>query len=132
MYLLFCEDKYMVISDRIFKLLKEKGISQKEFSEKTGIPQSTISDWKRKNVNPASDKIMIICEVLEISPSALLTGIGDDTYVTPEHIIIDKEGDEFRLITGYRELDERRKERLIGYMEALQEYTKNKTIDKKG
>lgn len=122
----------MVISDRIFKLLKEKGISQKEFSEKTGIPQSTISDWKRKNVNPASDKIMIICEVLEISPSALLTGIGDDTYVTPEHIIIDKEGDEFRLITGYRELDERRKERLIGYMEALQEYTKNKTIDKKG
>ena len=80
----------MVISDRVFELLKVKGMSQKEFSERTGIPQSTISDWKRKNVNPASDKIMIICEVLEISPSALLAGIGHEAYSTPEHIMIDK------------------------------------------
>ena len=118
----------MVISDRVFALLKEKGMSQKEFSERTGIPQSTISDWKRKNVNPASDKIMIICEVLEISPSALLTGVGDDTYVIPEHIIIDKEGSEFRLVSGYRELDDKKKERLIGYLEAMLEFSKgNKT-----
>ncbi|SEQ03539.1 Transcriptional regulator, contains XRE-family HTH domain [Lachnospiraceae bacterium NE2001] len=118
----------MVISDRVFALLKEKGMSQKEFSERTGIPQSTISDWKRKNVNPASDKIMIICEVLEISPSALLTGVGDDNYVIPEHIIIDKEGSEFRLVSGYRELDEKKKERLIGYLEAMLEFSKgNKT-----
>lgn len=121
----------MVISDRVFELLKVKGMSQKEFSERTGIPQSTISDWKRKNVNPASDKIMIICEVLEISPSALLAGIGDEAYSTPEHIMIDKYGDEFRLITGYRELNEKKKERLLGYMEALQENVKNKTIEKK-
>ena len=121
----------MVISDRVFELLKVKGMSQKEFSERTGIPQSTISDWKRKNVNPASDKIMIICEVLEISPSALLAGIGDEAYSTPEHIMIDKYGDEFRLITGYRELNEKKKERLLGYMEALQENVKIKTIEKK-
>ena len=121
----------MVISDRVFELLKVKGMSQKEFSERTGIPQSTISDWKRKNVNPASDKIMIICEVLEISPSALLAGIGDDAYSTPEHIMIDNYGDEFRLITGYRELNEKKKERLLGYMEALHENVKNKTIEKK-
>lgn len=121
----------MVISDRVFELLKVKGMSQKEFSERTGIPQSTISDWKRKNVNPASDKIMIICEVLEISPSALLAGIGDEAYSTPEHIMIDKYGDEFRLITGYRELNEKKKERLLGYMEALHENVKNKTIEKK-
>ena len=121
----------MVISDRVFELLKVKGMSQKEFSERTGIPQSTISDWKRKNVNPASDKIMIICEVLEISPSALLAGIGDEAYSTPEHIMIDKYGDEFRLITGYRELNEKKKERILGYMEALQENVKNKTIEKK-
>ena len=36
------------ISDRIFELLKERGMSQKEFAEKTGIAESTISDWKRK------------------------------------------------------------------------------------
>ena len=38
----------MIISERIFQVLKEKRISQKYFSEQTGIAQSTISDWKRK------------------------------------------------------------------------------------
>ena len=50
----------MTISDRIFQLIQERGMSQKEFSEKTGIAQSTISDWKRKSMNPAADKIMLI------------------------------------------------------------------------
>ena len=36
------------ISDRIFELLKEKGMSQKEFSARTGIAESSISDWKKK------------------------------------------------------------------------------------
>lgn len=36
------------VSDRIFELLKEKGMSQKEFAAKTGIAGSTISDWKKK------------------------------------------------------------------------------------
>ena len=50
------------ISDRIFELLKEKGMSQKEFAESTGIAESSISDWKKKRTNPVSDKILIICE----------------------------------------------------------------------
>ena len=33
----------MTIGDRIFDRLKEIGMTQKEFSEKTGISQSTIS-----------------------------------------------------------------------------------------
>ena len=54
--------------------LKEKGMSQKEFSQKTGIAESSISDWKKKHTNPVSDKILIICEVLDISPYELLSG----------------------------------------------------------
>ena len=34
------------IGIRIIELVKERGMTQKEFSEKTGIPQSTISDWR--------------------------------------------------------------------------------------
>lgn len=64
----------MIISERIFQVLKEKRISQKYFSEQTGIAQSTISDWKRKKTNPASDKIMAICNVLELTPYELLEG----------------------------------------------------------
>ena len=62
----------MVISEKIFRILEDKKMSQKEFAERTGISQSTISDWKRKKTNPSSEKIMIICEVLQISPYDLL------------------------------------------------------------
>ena len=58
----------MRISERIYKYLEERGMSQIEFAKKTGIPQSTISDWRRKSTNPSEDKIMIICEVLNVSP----------------------------------------------------------------
>ena len=58
----------MNISGKIFELIKEKGMTQKEFGRRTGIPQSTISDWKGKQLNPASDKILIICDVLEVTP----------------------------------------------------------------
>ena len=62
------------ISDRIFELLKERNMSQKEFAQKTGIAESTISDWKKKKTNPVSDKILIICEVLGVTPYDLLSG----------------------------------------------------------
>ena len=38
----------MTVGDRVFLRLKEIGMSQKELSERTGIAQSTISEWKKK------------------------------------------------------------------------------------
>ena len=64
----------MTISERIFELLEQRGMSQKEFSEKTGIAQSSISDWKRKKANHVSEKILIICNVLDVMPYELLGG----------------------------------------------------------
>ena len=48
----------MTISERIFERIKQIDMTQKEFSEKTGIRQSTISEWKKNRTNPSSDKIM--------------------------------------------------------------------------
>ena len=45
-----------MISEKIFELILRNGMTQKEFSEETGISQSTISDWKRKGTNPSADK----------------------------------------------------------------------------
>ena len=58
----------MTVSDRIFMKMEELSMTQKEFSEKTGILQSTISEWKKRKTNPLSDKIMPICEVLGVTP----------------------------------------------------------------
>ena len=49
----------MLISERIYQYLEEKGMSQIEFAKRTGISQSTVSDWRRKGTNPSADKIMI-------------------------------------------------------------------------
>lgn len=62
----------MNTGDRIFALMKERGLSQKEFSKQTGIAESTISDWKRKRLNPGTDKIPVICKVLRVSADDLL------------------------------------------------------------
>ena len=111
----------MTISEKIFALLEQKELSQKEFSEKTEISQSTISDWKRKRTNPSSDKILKICEVLQVSPYELLA--EDDSVsseITADHnIVLNK--NEIILLENYRNFSSRQKGRLLGYLEALRE-----------
>ena len=47
----------MSINDNIFKIMKDKGLTQKEFSRLSGIPESTISDWKNHGKIPGADKL---------------------------------------------------------------------------
>lgn len=111
----------MIISERVFNILKEKGISQKEFSEATGIAQSTISDWKRKKTNPAADKIMVICDVLEVTPYELLSGTEGRKFKELDYIVISKDTQEYELINSFRNLNYRTQSRLMGYLEAIKE-----------
>ncbi|MBQ8559862.1 MAG: helix-turn-helix transcriptional regulator [Tyzzerella sp.] len=112
----------MLISERIYKYLEEKKMSQIEFANRTGISQSTISDWRRKGTNPSADKIMIICEVLDISPYELLLDTENKKhkeYKQTDCVVIDKQSKEYRLIEAYQNLDMGAQERLEGYMRAL-------------
>lgn len=109
----------MSISERIFELLKEKEMTQKQFSDLTGITQSTISDWKRKKTNPASDKIMLICETLEITPYELLSGVENDHYKQMDYVILDKKSKDYEVVESFRRLEGEDKARMLGYMQAL-------------
>lgn len=113
----------MTISDKIFELIKERGMTQKEFAEATGISQSSISDWKRKRTNPVSEKILIICEVLHVSPYELLSGKeGEGRRSNPsETIVLDKDSEEGQLITEFMRMDAGQKHRILGYLYALKE-----------
>ena len=70
----------MKISERIFEIMEEKGISQNKLSDKTGIAQSVISDWKRKGTNPAANKIVPIAEALKVNPKKLLVDAEGNKY----------------------------------------------------
>ena len=111
----------MIISERIFELLKLKGISQKDFSKLTGISQSTISDWKTKKTNPAADKIKIICDVLGLTPTELLTDTEAAGLKQPECLLVNKESEEYLLLESFRKLDDTARIRLQGYLQALNE-----------
>lgn len=111
----------MLVSERIFELLQEKGMSQKEFSDQTGISQSTISDWKRKKTNPTVDKIMLICNVLAVSPYELLSGVENENYKQLNYVIIDKQSEDYLFLEHFRQCDPQQKSRILGYMQALSE-----------
>ena len=113
----------MTISEKIFNLLEDLDMSQKEFSERTGIAQSTISDWQRKKTNPVSEKILIICEVLGVTPYELLSeteGTGKRSNES-EIVILEKNSEAGKVMTEYLGMDEKKQQRLLGYMRALKE-----------
>ena len=114
----------MLISERIYKYLEEKKMSQLEFAKRTGISQSTVSDWRRKGTNPSADKIMIICEVLGVSPYELLLGTENKKhkeYKETECVMLDRQSPEYQLIEAYQSLEPDARKRVEGYISALRE-----------
>lgn len=57
----------MDILQRILKLREEKGWSEYKLSVASGIPQSTISSWFRKKVQPSVLSIQAICNACGIT-----------------------------------------------------------------
>lgn len=115
------EENKMTISERILKVLKDRNMTQAEFAKQVGIATSTISEWKKRKTNPTADKIMDICNVLQITPEQLLTGKGieDEENIT----VTSRESCftpyDIQLVQDYHGLKEEQQKRLLAYMEAL-------------
>lgn len=111
----------MVISERIFQVMEKKHITQTALSERTGISQRTISDWKRKKTNPTLEKVIPLCEALEISPIYLLTGEDDSAAYTVQQARVNENlrEDEQLVVDYYNSMSETKKRRLIAYMKGL-------------
>lgn len=67
--------------DRFRKTLDLRGISQSELSKKTGIRASSISDYYNGRYIPKQDKVTLIANVLDVSPSWLLCVAEDESEV---------------------------------------------------
>lgn len=127
----------MTISERIFERLAQLSMTQKEFSEKTGILPSTISEWKKNKTNPSSEKIMPICEAIGVTPEWLLSGIdpAGSRDESRDYYTVKKNTDMGRLISYYNMLEPAFRERMIGYAEAyasLKEKDEDTHSKKKG
>jgi transcriptional regulator with XRE-family HTH domain len=116
----------MTIRDRIFDKLTEMNLTQKEFANRTGIPETTISDWKKKKTNPTAEKILIICKVLNVTPEWLLSGVETHgTRSNPASIIaVDAKTDAGILLEIYNSCDAAMQARILGYAQAIREIAK--------
>ena len=117
----------MTISERIYLFMEKRGMTQLEFSERTGISQSTVSDWRRKKTNPSADKLATICGVLGVTPNELLLNDlnpserteKEGTAEQQDYMIVTKGNERYELLVEFDSLKKRDKERLIGYLHAL-------------
>lgn len=65
--------------DRITEVMEKKNVTQSELAKKTGITQSSISDWIRGKYLPKQDKVDLLARALDVTPSYLMGWSALDT-----------------------------------------------------
>lgn len=104
------------ISKRIFELMEERGVSQKELSERTGISTSTISDWKNKGNAPTSEKISSICNALNITADVIFNDVEIEHVKTR---VITEESELWDFVNAYDNLSASAQKRVLAYAMAM-------------
>ena len=106
----------MKIYEKIFARLDELHMSQIELSRKTGIATSTISDWRKKKINPQADKLVPLCNALDMSLVDLLCDQKTELEWTATDYLIDEK----HILELFRASDYENKRRMIRYIELVE------------
>jgi len=107
----------MPVSKKIYEIMESKGISQNELANRTGITQSTISDWKNKGNTPNSEKLPIVCNALGITINELFD--EEDVDVTKNYHIVTEDDELWAFVDSYRAMRKSQRKRLLAYVNAL-------------
>ncbi len=59
------------LGERLYKLRKDKKLSQEEVAEKLNVTRQTISKWETDQSLPDFDKVVPLCELYAITPDEL-------------------------------------------------------------
>ena len=75
--------------------MAEHKITQTELAKRTGIRQSSISDWLNNRYEPKQDKVYLLANALNVSPAWLLGYDEPDMQKTKDGYYTDREAAEF-------------------------------------
>ena len=112
------------------QLLQSHGISAYKFCKETGVSQSTISTWKKKNSKCGMDLAEIVANYFNVSIDYLMNGGDTKTEITNHGYYIDEEdaktaqeiyNNDKILFDVYKTVD---KERLVEFAKKLAELRK--------
>lgn len=88
-------DRYTKIYDetrkRIFDLLDERGMSQKEFAKRLNVSSQTITDWKKEKSNSFMQKLEHISQTLHTTPGWLFFGSGTKDFSEEQRKELEKQ-----------------------------------------
>ncbi|MDD6479485.1 MAG: phosphoglucosamine mutase [Oscillospiraceae bacterium] len=74
----------MTIGEKITHLRNAKGISQEALADKLSVSRQSVSKWEMDQSQPQIDKILLLCEIFNISANELLYDkISINTANTP-------------------------------------------------
>ncbi len=71
------------ILEQITKLRQERGWSEYQLAERSGVPQSTISSWYRKHMTPSFSSLEKICDAFGISLSRFFDSGAEAVQLSP-------------------------------------------------
>lgn len=75
----------------IAKLREERGWTEYQLAEHSGLPQSTISSWYRKNMVPSLPSLSKICNAFGITLSQLFAEEEYTVSLTPsQHKLLER------------------------------------------
>lgn len=66
--------RMLYIGSRIQEYRKKAELSQEEFADKIGVSRQAVSKWERDKAYPDLDRLVCICEILDVQMDELIYG----------------------------------------------------------
>ena len=79
------------LGERLFKLRRDKKLSQEEVAEKLNVTRQTISKWETDQSMPDFDKVVPLCELYGITPDELFIELKGKKTSKDNEFVIDLE-----------------------------------------
>lgn len=100
---------------RLKELRKERGIRQKDLSEKIETPRYSVANWEQGRSEPSLEDLIKLAGALDVSVGYLVGAEGDDGQVVPT----DLTDDEKKLLSDFRKLNSYQKETVLTQISAI-------------
>jgi len=85
------------------ELLRAKNSTVADLCRATGLKESSLSNWKKRNKGINTDTLIAICKYFNVSSDWFL-GLDEDNVNILNAIVLDS--DEEKIISAYRKADE--------------------------
>ncbi len=84
------------LGERLFKLRRDKKLSQEEVADKLNVTRQTISKWETNQSMPDFDKVVPLCELYGITPDELFIELKDKETSKNNEFVINVEEEQLK------------------------------------